>query len=97
MKVEFADEPKAEIRSARERYEGERTGLGREFVLEVREVIRRIADDPLHFQKVARTKARRAVVSRFPYDVFFVVGPERVRIIAIGHQDREPGYWKRRV
>jgi toxin ParE1/3/4 len=96
MKVEFSDEAKAEIRAAREHYEAERAGLGREFVLEVRDLVRRIADAPLHFQKVARTKARRAVATRFPFKIVFQVLASHVRVIAIAHQKQRPQYWRRR-
>jgi hypothetical protein len=47
MKLEFLDQAKLELRSARERYEAERPGLGREFILEVREVVRQIEQGPL--------------------------------------------------
>jgi plasmid stabilization system protein ParE len=46
MKVELSDEAKAEIRAAREHYENDQPGLGRELVLELRDLVRKIADGP---------------------------------------------------
>jgi len=97
MKVEFSDEAKAEIRAAREHYENERPGLGREFVLEVRDLVRRIADGPQHFQKVARTKARRAVAHRFPFKIVFQLMTTHIRVLAVAHQKQRPQYWRRRA
>jgi plasmid stabilization system protein ParE len=97
MKIEFSDEAKAELRAARERYESEREGLGREFVLVVRHLLRLIADGPLHFQTVTRTKARCAVARRFPFKIVFLVMGARIRVLAIAHQKQRPQYWSRRT
>ncbi|MBL9028564.1 MAG: type II toxin-antitoxin system RelE/ParE family toxin [Myxococcales bacterium] len=96
MKTEFSDSAKAELRSAREHYDAERAGLGREFLLEMREIVSRIRTTPLQFPAIGRTEARRALGSRFPYQIVFFVLADRVRIIAVAHQHRKPRYWRGR-
>jgi len=41
--------------------------------------------------------ARRALVGRFPYGVYFKLTAEYVRVIAIVHLKREAQAWRRRL
>jgi len=92
MKIEFLDEAKLEIRAGRERYNAERPAL-----LEVREVIHQIGAGPLHFQKVARSRARRAFLTQFPYKIVYFALPDMILIVAIAHQHQRPNYWRSRT
>lgn len=40
---------------------------------------------------------RRLLVARFPYAVYYLLLPRSVRILAIAHQRRRPGYWLRQT
>jgi hypothetical protein len=40
---------------------------------------------------------RVARVSRFPYDVHYTIEPECIFVLAVMHQSRMPGLWKRRL
>lgn len=97
MKLEVSEEAEAELELARARYEDERVGLGDEFLDEMEQLMARIADSPMQFPTVARTKARRALGARFPYQVVFFVMTARVRVIAVAHQKQRPRYWRGRA
>ena len=43
--------------------------------------------------KVFRGDVRRFVMRRFPYNVIYHVASGELRILAIAHQSRRPGYW----
>jgi plasmid stabilization system protein ParE len=88
-------EAQADIREAARWYETRQTGLGLRFVGEVRESLRRIADNPLRFPNVDKD-VRRALLHKFPYSIYFVNEPEAAAIIAVLHQHRRPGAWKSR-
>lgn len=45
---------------------------------------------------VWRGSIRRLPLRRFPYSVVYVVAASEVRILAIAHQRRKPGFWKGR-
>ena len=45
---------------------------------------------------VVRGSARRALLRRFPYAVFFVASPDLVNIIAYLHARRDPRHWQER-
>lgn len=100
-RVRFEDEADVEYRQAGRWYEGRRTGLGLEFFDAVDEAIGRIVDLPKIGTRVPRLSAdlpvRRHAVRRFPYHVVYLDTPEQIRILAVAHDRRKPGYWKSRL
>ena len=42
-------------------------------------------------------RTRRFVLQRFPFSVIYLDDPDMVRIVAVAHAKRKPGYWRRRV
>jgi plasmid stabilization system protein ParE len=78
-------------------YEGQHQGLGKEFARCVDTKIAEIQYNPEHFQIMYKDQVQRALVSRFPYSVFFVDKPEVLSIFAIQRQSRNPDLWKSRV
>ena len=40
---------------------------------------------------------RRLAVARFPYHVVYLKPARELRILAIAHDRRKPGYWKKRL
>lgn len=76
-------------------YNGERDGAGDEFLVEVGATLRRVSNLPLSFPRVSTT-ARRALVDRFPYGVYFRVERDGdVLVLAVIHLHRQPGAWNR--
>jgi hypothetical protein len=45
----------------------------------------------------AELPVRRTAVARFPDHVVYLEVEEQVRILAIAHDRRKPGYWKTRL
>lgn len=39
---------------------------------------------------------RRLVMKHFPYSVVYSVAGHDIRVLAIAHQSRRPGYWRKR-
>jgi len=78
-------------------YEDQYEGLGKEFAHCVDAKITEIQRSPEQFQIIYKDKVRRALVTRFPYSVFFVNKPDVFSIFAILRQNRNPELWKDRV
>lgn len=99
--IRFEEEADAEYRQAGRWYEERRSGLGVEFFDAVDAAIRRIVEFPhvgVPVPRVSRGLAvRRLAVSRFPYHVVYLDTASALRILAIAHDRRRPGYWKRRL
>ena|SRR5436190_12765799 len=84
-----------DIQSAFEWYESQQRGLGDEFLAAVRQSLETVRSFP-ESASVLYRDVRRAVVSRFPYVIFYVVRPALVSILAVLHQSRDPAIWPRR-
>ena len=100
-RVRFDDQADAEYRLAGRWYEGRREHLGIEFFDAVDATIDQIVQMPGAGALVRRLPSdltvRRRAVQRFPYHVVYMEMPTHVRILAISHDRRKPGYWDDRL
>ncbi len=71
-------------------------GLGAEFVASVRETVSRVSGAPELYPQV-QPGLRRAPVRRFPYGVFCQLHEDRVIVIAVFHNRRDPSRWQERL
>ncbi len=101
MVVRFEDEARVEYREGGRWYEARVTGLGVEFFDEVDATLRRILALPRTGRHVPRMPkdlpVRRLAVRRFPYHVIYLESADAVRVLAIAHDRRRPGYWHDRL
>ncbi|MCC7422044.1 MAG: type II toxin-antitoxin system RelE/ParE family toxin [Planctomycetaceae bacterium] len=93
--VIFRRVARAEFNDAADWYEQRRRGLGAAFTAAVEDVLERIADQPRLFPKVYKD-ARLALVSGYPYCVYYLEEPEQVVILAVFHTSRDPSVWQSR-
>jgi len=79
-------------------YEEQKIGLGFEFLEEFDKLTTKILTNP-YFAPVILDDARAATPKRFPYDVVYRIDilVKEIRIIAISHQSRRPGWFKKRL
>ena len=95
------EEAVAEIDSTVAWYDGQRPGLGLDYLAEVRAAIAIVREAPslgTAFPGVsAEACARRRRLRRFPHVVVFVESANEYVIVAVAHLRRGPGYWLARV
>ncbi|WP_346864197.1 type II toxin-antitoxin system RelE/ParE family toxin [uncultured Draconibacterium sp.] len=94
--LEFTQAAKADIRHARLWYNNQRENLGNEFLMEIEKIQNNILANPKQFAKV-RHHIRKAVLKRFPYNLFFVVIRNNISVIAVFHNSRNPKIWEARM
>ena len=70
-------------------------GLGLAFVAEFERTANFVLVNPL-LGAVFRGTRRRYILRRFPYSIIYQVAAEELRILAIAHHRRRPGYWVNR-
>ena len=99
--LRVAAEARQEIRDAALWYDGQRPGLGDAFVAAVDDALSRmvrLGPECRPAMGVApELQVRRILVRRFPYLVVFVELPRVIRVLAVSHVRRRPGYWKKRL
>lgn len=93
--VKFKLEVYDDIKVAYDWYESQRVGLGEDFLLILEESYAKIARTPKAYQLIYKT-ARRKLVRRFPYGIFFTIQDDRIIVIAIMHTKRNPSDWHKR-
>lgn len=87
---------RGDVADARDWYDGQRAGLGGEFVDEVNAAVGRFRHQPLVHAPIHRT-LRKAVVRRFPYVILYRVEGDAVTVVAVHHTSRDPGGWQARA
>ncbi|HEV8721197.1 MAG TPA: type II toxin-antitoxin system RelE/ParE family toxin [Candidatus Binatia bacterium] len=94
----LVSEPQADldIEAAFQWYEKEQSGLGLEFLDELRAAYNRIVEGPFKYPHL-RSGVRRALVRRFPYVVYFALEPTVIVVLAVLHASRDPAEWQRRI
>jgi plasmid stabilization system protein ParE len=93
--VVFRVRARVELLEARAWYDEQQPDLGKRFEAAVEGTIDQIAETPLAFPRVDG-ETRRAIVRRFPYNVFFRVSRQDVIILAVVHGHRSPLRWQAR-
>ncbi|MGH8652314.1 MAG: type II toxin-antitoxin system RelE/ParE family toxin [Gammaproteobacteria bacterium] len=93
---DFHSEAEAEFAAAVLFYESRLVGLGSSFVREVEQVVAFSRAHPDAGSPLG-SKVRRVLVRRFPYSLIYRLEDERLYILAVAHQRRRSGYWRRRT
>jgi plasmid stabilization system protein ParE len=95
-RLEATSAVELDIEAAFEWYEGEETGLGFQFLDELRYSYVRILDHPLGYQDL-RSGVRRALTRRFPCSIYFSIETDVIVVLAVLHSARDPEEWQRRI
>lgn len=96
MKHTLAAEAEAELIAGARFYAARATvELGYAFIAEFERAMDLLR---LHPQLGAlwRGMARRLPLRRFPYSIVYELRPTELRVLALAHQRRKPGYWRGR-
>jgi toxin ParE1/3/4 len=96
MPLSFRSAARKEFTDAVAWYDAQRKGLGAAFVAAVNEMLGAVADQPYRYPAVYGD-VREALVSRFPYCVYYRVKTNRIVIIAVFHGSRDPSIWQARA
>jgi plasmid stabilization system protein ParE len=91
----FHPDAAAEFEDASLFYESRMVGLGNSFAAEVERTISLVQEFPEAGSPVG-PNWRRVVIARFPYSIVYRQDSDAIVIVAVAHQRRRPGYWRKR-
>jgi plasmid stabilization system protein ParE len=77
-------------------YEGQRPGLGLEFVMEIESALLQACEMPQRFPCIL-ADVRCVRVRRFPYSIFFRVPSNALVVLSVFHARRDPVIWRERT
>jgi len=96
LRIVFRLAARLEFDEAADWYEQRRPGRGVKFTSAVREALERIRAQPDFYAKVFED-VREALVSGYPYCVYYRVEQERVVVLSVFHTARDPSVWQSRT
>lgn len=89
-------EAREDLREAAEFYRGQAgTVLSQSFLAEFEHSVGLLLQHP-RLGVVWRHGKRRLVTRRFPFSVIYAIVGDQIRVLAVAHHSRRPGYWRRR-
>ena len=94
--VRFLDLARAEYFDAQAFYESRLQGLGDEFLAELEQALELLASRP-GLGKPIGARLRSLPLRRFPLSIIYTELADNLLIVAVAHQRRRPGYWRRRI
>lgn len=95
-RVSFSPEADDDIAEAYGWYEQREPGLGEEFLRSVEACLSTLRRHPLLYP-VAVDEFRRALVRRFPFEIFYEVTKNEITIYSVFHCSQDPQKWRNRL
>ena len=95
LTVIYHPEAEAEIIEAAHFYNERVRHLGADLLDEIDQGVAVILDQPTLW-RIVETDIRRYFIKRFPYAIIYRIELNTIRILAVAHHRRSPGYWKHR-
>ena len=96
MKVTFHDTARDELANAVAFFNDRSEGLGAALAAEVSSAIEHIVAFG-EMGVAVRPGVRRILLRHYPFSLLYNVSADRVRILALMHHRRRPGYWADRL
>ena len=98
MKLRVRSAAHLDIIVVAEFYEGERLGLGHDFLREVDSIFSLFRQHPYLGQSIdGHLGLRGFQLRRFPYRVIYRLANDEVAVLAVTHLRRQPETWRNRV
>ncbi len=95
-RVTYTPEAEQDVAEAYDWYEAREPGLGEDFLRCVEACVLTIQRHP-QLYPVAVDEFRRALVRRFPFEVFYEPTGERIIVYSVFHCSQDPQKWRSRL
>ncbi len=82
------------IKASYEWYQNRAEGLGDDFIVELESAYEAITELPGTWPKFGKNY-RRFLLSKFPFSVIYRANNNSIFVVAIMHNSKKPGYWKK--
>ncbi|MEK6372107.1 MAG: type II toxin-antitoxin system RelE/ParE family toxin [Acidobacteriota bacterium] len=96
MQPRFFEEASEELEEARRWYRERSEAAEAAFLEEIDHAIGVVITAPQRWP-IHSAGMRRYVFPTFPYSLIYFVENEFIQIVAVAHEKRRPGYWRKRL
>ena len=94
--VVFTPQASKDVAEAYAWYEEREPGLGEEYVRSVEACLEMLTRHPHMFPPVIDS-FRRALIRRFPYEIFYETSTEGLVVYSVFHCSQDPNKWRNRL
>lgn len=96
MRVEFFEDAAVEVEEDRAWYRDRSESAEVGFLRDLDHAVQQVTEAPQQWpQYLAGT--RRYVFPTYPYSLVYFMEDEVIKIVAVAHDKRRPGYWRKRL
>jgi plasmid stabilization system protein ParE len=85
-----------EFRAADDWYAARSPDASAEFLLAISDALQNICSSPRRWA-VYLYGTRRFILHHFPFSIVYLDEQDVVKVVAVAHAKRRPGYWRRRL
>lgn len=96
MRLELFEDAAAEIEEGRAWYRKRSESAEAGFLREIDHAIEQVSLAPRQWP-LYLSGTRRYVFPTYPYSLVFFVEDDVIRVVAVAHEKRRPGYWRDRL
>jgi len=96
MILRFFEEAADEVENDRAWYRHRSESAESGFLRELDHAVERVADAPAQWPQYVEG-TRRYVFPTYPYSLVYFVEGDTINIVAVAHDKRRPGYWRKRL
>lgn len=95
MRIKFHVEAKQDFQQSLNWYHDQSKEAAIRFATAVEDALKRIADDPERFPQYDE-RCRTCSLSRFPFEIIYLVYENVILVMAVSHCKRQRNYWRDR-
>ena len=96
LDVVYTSEADDDVARSYKWYEACESGLGEDFLRCIEACVQTIQRQP-HLYPVAIDEFRRAIVRRFPFEIFYEADVDLITVYAVFHCSQDPRKWRKRL
>jgi plasmid stabilization system protein ParE len=96
MRLEFFEDAASEIEEDRAWYRERSEAAEAGFLRELDHAIQQVIDAPAQWPHYL-AGTHRYVFPTYPYSLVYFIEKDAVKVVAIAHDKRRPGYWRKRL
>jgi toxin ParE1/3/4 len=96
MRLDFFEDAAAEVEEDRAWYRQRGESAESGFLRELDHAIQQVTEAPGQWPHYL-ADTRRYVFLTYPYSLVYFVEDDVIRVVAVAHDKRRPGYWRKRL
>jgi toxin ParE1/3/4 len=96
MQLHFFEEANDEAEEARRWYRDRSETAEAAFLRELDHAVELVVEAPHRWPRYI-SSTRRYVFPRYPYSLVYFLENDVVNVVAVAHENRRPGYWRKRM